>query len=144
MKEIILVKDHVYPLIAGMLAYLLNAYLGFIFVGMARKKYKIEYPNLYEAPNQEGKLKTPFNRYQRGHMNFVENLSCFYFLLGTASLFNPILAGYLGMIWVFGRLVYAIGYSIDPKYRGFGELFFLPAEVYLAYITTKGAYSLWI
>jgi hypothetical protein len=35
-------------------------------VGSARKKYNIELPNLYETPDSNGKLKTPFNLFQRG------------------------------------------------------------------------------
>lgn len=128
-------------LLSGVFVYFINAFIAFGLVGRARAKYKIPYPNLYEPMDSEGKLKTPFNNYQRGHMNMVENMALFFFLLFASSLFHPLYAAYCGFTWGFGRLVYALAYAIDPKYRVIGE-FFMLAEFFMVYLICKGCYQI--
>jgi glutathione S-transferase len=131
--------EYALVLLSGIFVYFVHHFLGHR-VGSARKRFGIQYPNLYESTDAEGKLKTPFNNYQRGHMNMVENFAPFLFLLFGASLFNPIHAAICGFVWGTGRIVYAIGYSVSPSTRFFGE-FFMLAELYMLYLIGRGCYT---
>jgi len=57
-------------------------------------------------------------------MNMVENLAVFYFLYLSAAIFNPFNTAVCGLVWGVGRIIYALGYVVDPKYRGLGEFFY--------------------
>lgn len=133
-------KDLALVLLSGIWVYLVNTFCGHFLVGRARKRYGIPLPNLYECHDADFKLKTPFNNYQRGAMNMVENLAVFYFLLLGGALFNPFHAAICGFVWGFGRAIYAIGYAYAPPKRVIGEFFYF-AELYLMYIIVYGCYQ---
>merc|ERR1712209_346100 len=108
--------------------YVISAGIGAIFmvmwkgvrVGMARKKYGVEYPDMY---SKDSKI---FNCIQRAHQNTLENLPQFFFLLTTAGLSHPRLAAAGGWVWVAGRIVYALGYSTgQPEKRVQGAFGYL-------------------
>jgi hypothetical protein len=61
------VVSHAYLLIVTVMTFILHTYLGGR-VGAARKKYNVQLPHLYEAADDKGGVKSPFNNYQRGHM----------------------------------------------------------------------------
>jgi glutathione S-transferase len=128
-----------YVLLSGLFVWAVHFFLGMILVGRARRKYGIPLPNLYESHDADFKLKTPFNNYQRGHMNMVENTATFYFLLLASAMFNPLHAAIAGFVWGFGRLIYGVGYGFAPSYRVVGE-FFVLAEFYMIYIIGSGCY----
>ncbi|KAF3927644.1 hypothetical protein ABW21_db0200899 [Orbilia brochopaga] len=94
-----------------------------IVVGQARKAAKIPYPNAYathaEAP--QGSPQYVFNCAQRAHMNYIENLPNFYVSLFISGLQYPKLAAGLGSLWIFGRVLYAIGYTNPAKEKGSGR-----------------------
>jgi hypothetical protein len=92
-------EEYCYTLLSGVFVYNVNLFLGHFFVGPARKRLGIKLPNLYESTNEKGELKTNFNNYQRGHMNMVENLAVFYFLLLSAGVFSPFNAAVAGGFW---------------------------------------------
>ena len=82
-------------------------------VGMARGKYGVE------APAVSGN--EIFERHFRVHMNTLEQLIVF---LPSLWLFGhflsaPIGAG-IGLVFVVGRALYAVGYVAEPKKRGAG------------------------
>eukprot|EP01080_Neovahlkampfia_damariscottae_P009821 gene9821-2143_t len=124
-----LVQAHGYVLAVGLLVYCVHLYLSFGHVMSARIKYGIKYPLPYESPNDKGECKTPFNLYQRGHMNFVENLTVFYFLYVASGLIYPTLASICGVVWAAGRVVYAVCYARGSNYRYFGEFYYLSETV---------------
>lgn len=143
--QIEIAPEYGYVLLSGLFTWFVHHFLGFGMVGMARNKYKVPVGFLYEPPRTDGDkitVKSPFNWIQRGHMNMVENLPTFFFLLLTAGVFNPTHAAICGFVYAIGRLVYAYCYSIDPKYRGFGELIFMPAEYYLAFIVGRNGWRM--
>jgi len=134
--------DQALVLLSGVFVFFIHMGLGGM-VSRARNTFGIKLPNLYETPDSEGRLKTPFNSYQRAHMNMVENLAVFYFLLFGAALFNPFHAAISGFVWGFGRIVYAIGYTYDPKKRAYGE-FFMLATFYQVFLICYGCYKVLI
>uniref|UniRef100_A0AAV1V329 Glutathione S-transferase 3, mitochondrial n=1 Tax=Peronospora matthiolae TaxID=2874970 RepID=A0AAV1V329_9STRA len=108
-------------LIVGLL--FVNLWAG-ILVGKARKRYGIEYPQMYaEKSDKNAKA---FNCVQRGHQNILENIPIFLALLFTSSIYRPQIAATAGLFRILGFIMYMRGYaSGDPKKRmrgGFGYL----------------------
>lgn len=84
-------------------------------VGYARKKYGIK------APATTGNV--DFERVFRVQMNTQENLILFLPVLWLFSMYvSPLWAGVLGIIWLIGRVDYAISYarSAAARSRGYG------------------------
>merc|ERR1711979_186054 len=78
----------------------------------ARKEHNVEYPTLYSADNKT------FNCVQRSHQNFLENYPTFLMLLFLGGLQYPRISAAAGLIYLAGRVRYAVGYSTgDPKNR---------------------------
>jgi|TARA_B100000959_G_scaffold286328_1_gene364495 uncharacterized MAPEG superfamily protein len=84
-----------------------------ILVGRARAKYKVAAPASSGDPI--------FERYNRVHMNTLEQLACFlpaifvYSYVGNANI-----AAGLRVVYLIGRLVYLRSYIADPASRGIG------------------------
>ncbi|GBM64708.1 Microsomal glutathione S-transferase 3, partial [Araneus ventricosus] len=76
-----------------------------IRVLLARKKFGIKYPTMYSDSN------IVFNCIQRAHGNFLENYPQFLFLLLVGGLSHPKLSTFGGILYLLGRIVYALGYS---------------------------------
>lgn len=96
---------------------LVMTWMGFQ-TGYARRKYGVKYPTAYE--NKEDSI---FNRYQRAHQNAVENATGFYVSLLIAALHQPIGAAIAGAIYIFGRVVYNLGYYKNPLTRRRGMFY---------------------
>ena len=102
---------------------------------MARKKFGVDYPNLYAYAGGEhvynhkkgaGESLTPglgqqaaddYNAVQRAHQNTVENQPLFLALLLFGSLGFPAIAAGLGLLWLLARVAYSAGYYRAPKSR---------------------------
>ncbi|TYZ62205.1 hypothetical protein PybrP1_009798 [[Pythium] brassicae (nom. inval.)] len=87
-----------------------------IKVGAARKKYGVEYPQMYaESSDKNAKA---FNCVQRAHQNVLENTPLFLALLFTSAPFRPEIAVGAAVVRLAGFVVYVRGYSTgDPKNR---------------------------
>ncbi len=84
-----------------------------MLVGWARGKYKVAAPAIGGHP--------VFERYFRAHQNTMEQLVAFVpamWLFGTYV--DPTWAGWLGLVFVLGRVVYLAGYVADPARREIG------------------------
>jgi len=84
-----------------------------MLVGWARGRYKVAAPAIGGHP--------VFERYFRAHQNTMEQLVAFVpamWLFGTYV--NPTWAGWLGVVFVVGRVVYLVGYVTDPAKREIG------------------------
>ena len=95
---------------------MLLVYIGiFLSVGRARATYKVEAPAVTGNPI--------FERHIRVQQNTVEQLVLFFpALFIFATYVSAGAAAILGLIFVAGRVLYAIGYVKDPARRGPGFL----------------------
>jgi glutathione S-transferase len=81
-----------------------------------------------------------FDRAQRIHMNTLEYLVPFLVLLWMCAIFfEPLWAAILGILWLFGRIVYAAGYWSAPQ-RRYPGFFIAMVSLILLFIAT--AYGL--
>jgi glutathione S-transferase len=100
------------------LVVLLTAILQFatmFAVGHARGKYRIEAPAISGHP--------AFERAYRVQMNTLESTVMFLPTLWLAVHYGNVLwAGVAGLVWVLGRVWYAMAYLQDAKKRGPGYL----------------------
>ena len=84
-----------------------------ILVGRARGKYNVSAPATSGDP--------VFERYNRVHMNTLEQLAVFLpsiFIYSYVG--SPAVAAGLGVVYLVGRLVYLRSYIADPATRGAG------------------------
>lgn len=79
-------------------------------VMLARKKFKVGYPNLYAVPGHHEKA-DEFNRVQRGHQSMFESLSDFRANSLIAGLKFPVPVAILGVVYCLGNYLYQAGYS---------------------------------
>ncbi|GBF92519.1 microsomal glutathione S-transferase [Raphidocelis subcapitata] len=87
-----------------------------IRVAVARKKFGIEYPQMYaEGNGEEARI---FNCTQRSHQNTLETAPAMCIMVAMLGLVHPVTAAVLNLVWAVGRIFYATGYSTgDPKKR---------------------------
>jgi glutathione S-transferase len=80
-------------------------------VGGARKRYGVKAPSISGDP--------AFERAWRVQMNTLENAVMFLPALWLAAQYvDPLWAGIAGMVWLVGRLWYALAYVREPARRG--------------------------
>ena len=85
----------------------------FFNAGMAREKYKVK------APSMDGPIE--FQSAQRVQANTVEQMVMFFPALWMCGfLLSDMWAGIGGLVWVIGRIVYALAYYKDPSKRTLG------------------------
>lgn len=84
-----------------------------MLVGRARGKYRVAAPAISGHP--------VFERYFRAHQNTLEQLVAFVPAMWLfATYVDPTWAGWLGLVFVVGRVVYLVGYVADPARREIG------------------------
>ena len=79
----------------------------------ARKKFGVDYPNLYATPGFH-KDADAFNRVQRGHQNMFEALPLFIAAALIGGLKHPIAVAVEGILFCLGSYLYQAGYA-DTK-----------------------------
>jgi len=84
-------------------------------VGALRGARKIEAPATVGDPD--------FERAFRVHMNTIESLVVFLPLLWLGAMaFDGMIALYLGLVWLVGRIIYMNGYMANPDKRAMGAI----------------------
>ena len=102
-------------------------------VGRARGKYRIQ------APATTGH--EMFERAYRIQLNTIENVLMFLPALWLYAMFiGDKGAGDSGMIWLVGRIWYAIAYQMNPAKRGYG---FLISLLVIAGLWLGAAYGIY-
>ncbi|KAH6927913.1 hypothetical protein HPB50_009846 [Hyalomma asiaticum] len=102
--SLVVPKEYGYVLFVGVGSAIVNMWLAFR-VGRARKRFDVKYPAMYSDTN------VVFNCIQRSHQNFLESYPQFLMMLFLGGLEYPRLAACAGVVYLAGRIVYAIGYS---------------------------------
>jgi uncharacterized membrane protein YecN with MAPEG domain len=94
-----------------------------------------------QAPAMTGP--EPFLTAQRIHLNTLESLVPFLVLLWMCAIFwEPLPAAILGIVWLFGRVVYAVGYWSAPQRRHPGFAIAMIALVLLFIGTAYGLFRM--
>jgi glutathione S-transferase len=101
-----------YPALVTVLALLVYAW-NFMQAGQARGKHKIVAPACTGHPEFERKL--------RVQQNMIEQLIVFLPSLWIFCLtVQPLVGAALGLVFVFGRILYSVAYASDPSKRSLG------------------------
>lgn len=105
-------NPHIWPAVITLLAVLLMLWTGML-VARARKRYGIVAPATTGNPD--------FERVFRVQMNTLEQGVVFLPLLWLAAAYgHPLVVAVAGMVWVVGRVMYALAYAKDASKRGPG------------------------
>ncbi|MGE7139093.1 MAPEG family protein [Luteibacter sp. NPDC031894] len=100
-------------------------------VGRARERYGIKAPSISGDP--------AFERAWRVQMNTLENAVMFIPALWLASQYvDPLWAGIAGLVWLAGRVWYALAYLRDPTRRGPGYIVSMLAWAVLMLMAAGG------
>lgn len=95
-------------------------------VGMARRATGIAAPAMTGDPILE--------RHIRVHYNTLEFLPIFLAGLWLFAIYwNDLVAAGLGVLWIVGRIIYALGYVADPKKRELGFMIQFAAIIVLLF-----------
>jgi glutathione S-transferase len=136
-------REHAFVLLSLVFVILTHSMWMSFQVGAARKKYKVNYPNLYA--DKSNPSADAFNCVQRGHQNSLENLPVFLSLLLVAGFRFPITAAVAGVVYNVGRIFYFRGYATGKpaqRQRGsfmyFGTLTLLGSIIYWAFLLLTG------
>jgi len=133
-----IIPEFGFVILVGIVAFFVNfAFL--IQVGRSRRKFNIHPPRMTETalppPNQTnsdqislvsgfvGETPDEYRRYQRVHLNNVENLPSFYALLIFAGIGFPMLSALFGLIYQIFRVLFAIGYYHSAEQRRWGGIY---------------------
>ena len=118
------------PALAALLALVVFFGCG-IAVARARRRYGIIAPATTGQPD--------FERVFRVQMNTLEALALFLPALWIAARYgNPAFAGGIGLLWVVGRIWYAVAYASDARKRGPGFSIGMLTTVALWLLGAKG------
>lgn len=98
--------------------------------GMSRKAAKIKAPKAYAdsgdmekaVDKQHAQAMYMFNCKQRAHYNYLEMLPATALSLLIAGVQYPMASTYLGIGWIIGRIIYALGYTNAAKEHGSGRV----------------------
>lgn len=98
--------------------------------GKARKEHGVKYPVMYSDENNGQNI---YNCVQRAHQNTLENYPEFLFFLMAGGVAHPCLSSAAGLVWIAGKVVYALGY-----YTGKPEKRVKGAFSYIGLLTLLG------
>lgn len=118
-------QPHSYVALVTIAALLTYFWMG-LRVGQARGKSGVAAPAMTGDPILE--------RHIRVHYNTLEWLPIFLAAMWLFAIYwNDLVAAGLGVVWIVGRILYALGYVADPKKREAGFLIQLAATAILLF-----------
>ncbi len=116
-------QPHSYVALVTIAAVLTYLWMG-VRVGMARAKSGVAAPAMTGDPVLE--------RHIRVHYNTLEWLPAFLAGLWLFAIYwNDLFAAAVGVVWILGRIIYALGYVADPKKRELGFMIQMAATAVL-------------
>jgi glutathione S-transferase len=116
-------SGYLWVALVSLLALILNIVLA-LNVARSRTQYGVQAPATTGHP--------AFERALRIHANTAEQLAAFVTALWLCAIYlQPLAAAILGFIWIFGRIVYGVGYAADPSKRVAGFVVSVVALVLL-------------
>jgi len=124
--------------IVSILAILVVFWTGLRVAGM-RGKHNILAPATAGHPE--------FDRAYRVQMNTMEQFVLFLPLLWLANEFFhmlPLLTGAVGLVWIVGRIIYALAYMADPSKRSLGFTISIIATAALLVLSVIGIVQTWM
>lgn len=134
--SLVVPKEYGYVVLVGVGSAIVNMWLTFR-VGSARRRFDIKYPTMYSDTN------IVFNCIQRSHQNFLETYPQFLMLLFLGGFEYPKFAACSGLLYLAGRIVYAIGYSTgDPSKRMRGSFQYFGLFALLGLTVRQGLHML--
>jgi len=105
-------QSHAYVAIVSLLALLTYFWMS-LQVGRARAKCGIQAPAMTGDPVLERTI--------RAHYNTLEWLPLLLVPMWLFAIYwSDLIAAILGLVWIVGRVLYALGYVADPKKRELG------------------------
>lgn len=114
-------------LLTTVASYALSSWLG-VRIGPYRSAAQVAHPSVFATPESIAAASPPraqalylFNCAQRAHGNFVENYPVVLSSMLISGLVYPRLAAGAGMMWVLGRVLYALAYSSRTTQHVKGE-----------------------
>jgi uncharacterized membrane protein YecN with MAPEG domain len=116
-----------HPLVAlvTLLSLLVYLWMG-LRVGGARSKFGVEAPATSGSPE--------FERYFRVHYNTLEWLVIYLPSLWLFAIYvNDLIAAGVGLVWIVGRILYALGYVKEAGRRSLGFLIQMLATAVLLF-----------
>lgn len=118
-------QPHSWVAIVTLVALLVYIWMG-VRVGGARKKSGIHAPTMTGDPALE--------RHIRVQANTLEWLPIFLPALWLFAIYwNDMVAAILGVIWIVGRVIYALGYAVSPDKRELGFMIQMAAAAILLF-----------
>lgn len=125
-------RDYGYVVLVGVGSIPVNMWM-VLRVCAARRKYGIQLPTMYSDTN------VVFNCIQRSHQHFLEYYPQTLMMLFLSGFEYPKVAAGAGVVYLAGRVVYAIGYSSgDPNKRLFGGFMYCGLFTLLGLSTRLG------
>lgn len=89
---------------------------------MKHPKSFAESTDFAAADDEQKKALYLFNCAQRAHANYVENHPSTAIAMLIAGLQHPRTSALLGLIWMFGRIMFALGYTRKDKDNASGRV----------------------
>lgn len=118
-------QPHSWVAIVTLVALLVYIWMG-VRVGGARKKCGIHAPCMTGDPELE--------RHIRVQANTLEWLPIFLPSLWLFAIYwNDMVAAILGVVWIVGRVIYALGYAASPDKRELGFVIQMAAAAILLF-----------
>ena len=127
---------------AGILPVITSFYLSAV-VMKARDTCDIQYPNAYATPGFHKKA-DEFNRAQRSHQNYLENIGMYVTLALIGGLKHPITNAIGSVLFCAGSILYQMGYvdtSLDVKTARHQKGSFIKYFGLLAALYSTGAFA---
>eukprot|EP00842_Homolaphlyctis_polyrhiza_P002798 jgi/Hompol1/3519/HPOL_006582-RA len=142
MTTITLLPEHGYAAGVSILTALWVMSLS-VRVGAARRAAGVPYPYVFaeRSEAEKDKKKHLFNCAQRAHQNQLEFLPIYSTLFTIAAIEHPLIASITGLVYLFSRYLYTVGYCTgDPAKRTQGWPH-IPAMLVLLVLSVKTAVS---